>query len=72
MRELVTDALSMLIYAVAAGLLTVAGTVVEYTSLQYVTTGETMAAVWLAAAGAILLYAGLTVGHRKVFASLVG
>ncbi|MFC4989242.1 MULTISPECIES: hypothetical protein [Saliphagus] len=71
MRELAVEVLSAVVYAVAAGLLTVVGTAAEYTSFQYVTTGgETMVAVWLAVFGGIMLYAGITVGRRKALASL--
>ncbi len=70
MRELAVEALSTVVYALVAGLLTVVGTVAEYTSLQYVSGGETMVAVWLAVFGGIMLYAGLTVGRRKVLTSL--
>lgn len=70
MRELAIEALSLLVYVVAAGLLTVVGTAAEYTSFQYISAGETMVAAWLAVFGAVMLYAGLTVGRRKVLASL--
>lgn len=70
MRELAVDALPTLVYTVATGALAVLGSIAEYTSLQYVGTGETMVAVWLAVFGAILLYAGLSIGRHKLLASV--
>ena len=57
----------MLVYVALAGALTIAGLFIEYLSLQQLGAGELVPALWLAAAGVILLYAGLYgVGYQRV------
>lgn len=63
----VVELLSFVVYTVAAGALTVGGVFAEYTSVQYLGTGEQVVAFWLAAIGAVLLYAGLYgIGYQKL------
>ena len=69
--ELLAESLTILLYTVLAGLLAVGGAIVEYTSYQYVVSGELSAALWLAAIGAVMLYAGLySIGYQKVLAQV--
>ncbi|ADD05320.1 uncharacterized protein Nmag_1746 [Natrialba magadii ATCC 43099] len=71
--ELLAESLSMLFYTVAAGALTVAGVTAEYASLQHFGSGETMVALWLAAIGGIMLYAGVYgLGYQKVLRGVRG
>ncbi|MHC3436875.1 hypothetical protein ACYJ1Y_01975 [Natrialbaceae archaeon A-gly3] len=70
--ELLVEAFTLLVYAALAGLLTAGGFVLEYTSLQYLSSGETVVALWLAAFGAVMLYAGVYgLGYGKVLARVV-
>lgn len=57
--ELLAESVSMLLYTVVAVALTVGGAFAEYTSLQHFGSGELAAALWLAAIGGIMLYAGV-------------
>lgn len=63
------EVISFVVYTIAAGALTLGGVFAEYTSMQYFGTGEQAVAFWLAAIGAVLLYAGLYgVGYQKLLA----
>ncbi|MCU4972399.1 hypothetical protein OB955_06565 [Halobacteria archaeon AArc-m2/3/4] len=63
------EAISLVVYSVVAAVLTIGGLFVEYTSVQYLGTGEQVVAFWLAAIGAVLLYAGLYgIGYKKLLA----
>ena len=65
--ELLTEAVSVLLYVLIAAVLTVGGLAAEYASLQYLGAGDSMAALWLAGAGLVMLYAGVYgVGYGKV------
>ncbi|AGB35949.1 hypothetical protein [Natronococcus occultus] len=69
--ELVAESLSLLLYTLVAVVLTAGGLAAEYASAQHFGSGEAMVAVWLAAIGAIMLYAGVYgIGYQKVLASL--
>ncbi|WIV68314.1 hypothetical protein [Natrialbaceae archaeon AArc-T1-2] len=68
--ELLVESLSLLVYAALAAILTVGGVLVEYTSFQHFGAGETTVALWLAAIGAVMLYAGVGLGYRKVLTRL--
>ncbi|ELY91038.1 hypothetical protein C483_10151 [Natrialba hulunbeirensis JCM 10989] len=71
--ELLAESLSLLLYTVAAGALTIAGAAAEYASLQHFGSGETMVALWLAAIGGIMLYAGVYgLGYQKVLRGVRG
>ncbi|SDD07999.1 hypothetical protein [Natrinema hispanicum] len=70
--ELLTESLSLLVYTVIAGVLTVGGALVEQASLQHLGAGEAMIALWLAALGGVMLYAGVYgLGYQKVLAKYV-
>ncbi|MDJ1432858.1 hypothetical protein [Halostagnicola sp. A-GB9-2] len=70
--ELLIEILSLLVYTVAAIALTAAGIVTEYASIQHLGSGETMVAVWLAALGGVMLYAGVYgLGYQKLLARLM-
>ena len=70
--ELVVDVLSMLAYVLVAGALTVGGTFAEYSSVQHLGTGEATLALWFAAIGAIMLYAGVYgIAYQKLLAQVV-
>ncbi|ELZ19103.1 MULTISPECIES: hypothetical protein [Natrinema] len=70
--ELLTESLSLLVYTVVAGVLTVGGALVEQASLQHLGAGEAMIALWLAALGGVMLYAGVYgLGYKKVLAEYV-
>lgn len=70
--ELITELFSVVLYVVVAGALTVGGVVAEYTSLQYLGSGESTVALWLAGVGLVMLYAGVYgVGYGKILSRLV-
>ena len=70
--DLLAEAFSVLLYVVVAGVLTVGGLAAEYASLQYLGAGESTAALWLAGAGLVMLYAGVYgVGYRKLLSRYV-
>ncbi len=70
--ELLVESLSLLVYAVIAAVLTAGGIAAEYASLQHFGSGEAMVAVWLAALGFVMLYAGVYgLGYKKVLSQLV-
>ncbi len=70
--DLLVETLTGLVYVALAGLLTAGGLVLEYMSLQYLASGETVVALWLAGFGAIMLYAGLYgFGYGTVLARVV-
>ncbi|MCU4926967.1 hypothetical protein OB905_13410 [Halobacteria archaeon AArc-dxtr1] len=65
--EILVESVSLLLYTILAALLTAGGLIVEYASVQYFATGEGAVALWLAAMGAIMLYAGVyAMGYQKV------
>ena len=69
--ELLGESLLVLLYTVAAGALTVAGVAAEYASLQHYGSGELMVALWLAAIGGVLLYAGVYgIAYKKILADI--
>lgn len=57
--EMLLEFVLLGVYTVLAAVLTVAGVFVEYLSVQHFGSGELTVALWLAAMGAIMLYAGL-------------
>ncbi|WP_247003405.1 hypothetical protein [Halosolutus gelatinilyticus] len=70
--ELLAESLSLLVYTIVAGLLTAGGIVAEYSSLQHLGAGESMVALWLAAIGCVMLYAGAyNLGYKKLLAQFV-
>ncbi len=70
--ELLTESLSLIVYTVVAGVLTVGGALVEQASLQHLGAGEAMIALWLAVLGGVMLYAGAYgIGYQKVLAEYV-
>ncbi|WP_255193729.1 hypothetical protein [Natronobeatus ordinarius] len=70
--ELFAELFSVLLYVLIAAVLTVGGLAAEYASLQYFGAGDSMAALWLAGAGLVMLYAGLYgVGYGKVLSRFV-
>ena len=67
--ELLTESLQLLVYTVVAGALTAGGIAAEYASLQHFGAGEMTAALWLAAIGGVMLYAGIYgIAYKKVLA----
>lgn len=67
--ELLLESLSLVVYTLLAGLFTLGGLFVEYTSFQYLSGGELVTAAWLAVLGAIMLYAGVYgIGYQKLLA----
>ncbi|SDR32340.1 hypothetical protein [Natronobacterium texcoconense] len=70
--ELLVESLSMLLYTVAAVVLTVGGVLAEGASLQHFGSGELVVGLWLAAIGAVMLYAGLYgIAYKKLLASVL-
>ncbi len=57
--ELLGESLSLLVYALVAGALTVGGVVAEFASLQHYGAGDVTVGLWLAAIGGVMLYAGV-------------
>ncbi|ELY54903.1 hypothetical protein [Natronolimnohabitans innermongolicus] len=65
--ELLVELLPLLLYTIAAAVLTAAGLMAEYTSLQYLGSGDVVVALWLAVLGGVMLYAGVYgLGYKKV------
>lgn len=65
--ELLVETLTLLVYVALAGVLTASGLALEYASVQYLGAGDVVVALWLAAVGGVLLYAGVYgFGYRKV------
>ncbi|AFZ72880.1 hypothetical protein [Natronobacterium gregoryi] len=70
--ELLAESLSMLLYTVAAAVLTVGGVLAEGASLQHLGSGELAVGLWLAAIGAVMLYAGIYgIAYKKLLASIL-
>ncbi|SDL04236.1 hypothetical protein [Natronorubrum texcoconense] len=70
--ELLAELLPLVVYTVLAGVLTAGGIAAEYASLQYLGSGETMVALWLAAIGCVMLYAGVYgIAYQKVLARVL-
>ncbi|WP_222915669.1 hypothetical protein [Natrinema sp. SYSU A 869] len=70
--ELLAESLQLIVYTAVAGVLTVGGVLVEQASVQHLGTGETMIALWLAALGGVMLYAGAYgLGYKKVLSQYV-
>ncbi|MFC4540705.1 hypothetical protein ACFO5R_02035 [Halosolutus amylolyticus] len=70
--ELIVESLSLVVYTAIAGLLTVGGIAAEYASFQHLGAGDAMVAVWLAAIGCVMLYAGAYgLGYQKVLSRVV-
>ncbi|ELY36279.1 hypothetical protein [Natronorubrum tibetense] len=70
--ELLAELLPLVVYTVLAGVLTAGGLAVEYASIQHLGSGETMVALWLAAIGFVMLYAGLYgIAYKKLLTRLL-
>lgn len=70
--ELFAELFSVVLYVVVAAVLTVGGLAAEYASLQYFGAGDSMAGLWLAGAGIVMLYAGVYgIGYGKVLSRYV-
>ncbi|NKE36971.1 hypothetical protein GWG54_14295 [Natronococcus sp. JC468] len=69
--ELLLESFSLLLYTLVGALLTAGGIASEYASAQHFGSGEATVALWLAAIGAIMLYAGVYgIGYQKLLASI--
>lgn len=66
MRELFLASLELLAYLVGTGVFTVAGVFAEFSSMSYLSAGNTKFAVWLAVIGAVALYAAFSLGTDKL------
>ncbi|WP_306054657.1 hypothetical protein [Natronococcus wangiae] len=65
--ELIVESFALLLYTVAAAVLTAGGLAAEYASVQHYGSGEAVVALWLAALGGVMLYAGVYgLGYQKV------
>lgn len=65
--ELIVESFSLLLYTVVAAVLTAGGFAAEYASVQHIGSGEAFVALWLAALGGVMLYAGVYgVGYQKL------
>jgi len=70
--ELVAESLVLILYTLVAAALTIGGVLVEYTSLQHVGAGDLTVGLWLAAIGAVMLYAGIyAIGYQKLVSRFV-
>lgn len=71
MKELLVPVVELLGYLVAAVVFTVAGVFAEVNSLAYLSGDNTIFGIWLAAMGAVALYAGLVaLGAQEVLPRL--
>lgn len=67
--ELLAELLPLAVYTILAGVLTAGGIAAEYASFQHLSSGEATVALWLAAIGVLLLYAGVYgIGYQKLAA----
>lgn len=70
--EIIVESLSLVVYTAIAGILTTGGVVAEYSSLQHFGSGEATVAMWLAAIGSVMLYAGAYgLGYQKILSEVV-
>ncbi|RQG94679.1 hypothetical protein [Natrarchaeobius chitinivorans] len=70
--ELLAELLPLLAYTLLAGILTAGGLAAEYASVQHLGSGDLMSAFWLAAIGAVMIYAGVYgLAYKKVFAQVL-
>ncbi|SFS37123.1 hypothetical protein [Halostagnicola kamekurae] len=70
--ELGVELVTLVLYTIGAGVLTAGGLVVEYASFQHIAASEGTLALWLAAIGFVMLYAGIYgIGYQKLLANLV-
>ncbi|AHF98292.1 hypothetical protein HALLA_04800 [Halostagnicola larsenii XH-48] len=69
--ELAVELISLALYTIGAGVLTVGGVAVEYASFQHMGAGDATVALWLAALGCVMLYAGVYgLGYQKSLVTL--
>ncbi|MFC4439834.1 MULTISPECIES: hypothetical protein [Natrialbaceae] len=69
--ELIAESLSVLLYVAVGAVLTTGGIAAEYASVQHFGSGEAAVALWLAALGGVMLYAGVYgIGYQKVLGSV--
>lgn len=66
MREFLVASLELLAYLVGTGVFAVAGVFAEFSSMSYLSAGNTKFAIWLAVIGAIALYAAFSLGTEKL------
>lgn len=65
--ETAAEVVPQVLYAVGAGLLTIAGAFAEYNSVRNAVAGEAVLTVWFAVVGSVLLYAGVyQLGYRTL------
>ena len=70
--ELLAESFVLLLYTVVAVALTAGGLVAEYSGLQYLGAGELATGLWLAAFGAVMLYAGVYgIGYQKLLSRIL-
>ncbi|WP_265109359.1 hypothetical protein [Halosolutus halophilus] len=70
--ELIAESLSLVVYTAIAGILTTGGIAAEYASFQHLGAGEATVAMWLAAIGCVMLYAGAYgLGYQKILSQVV-
>ena len=71
MKEVLAPLFELFVYGVAAAVFTAVGIFAELTSLEYLLAGNLHFAVWLAAMGAVALYAGVfALGREEVLPRL--
>ncbi|OVE83645.1 hypothetical protein [Natronolimnobius baerhuensis] len=67
--ELLVEAAQVVVYLVVAVVLTAGGLAAELASVQQFGAGEMATALWLAAIGGVMLYAGIYgIAYKKVLA----
>lgn len=65
--EVLVELLSLAVYTILAGLLTVGGVLAENASLQHFGGGDLVMAGWFGAVGAVMLYAGVyAIGYERM------
>jgi hypothetical protein len=70
LSEPIAGVLGALFYGVVAGVLTVAGVLAEWASMQDLAVGQLTLGAWEAAVGSLLIYAGLSVARDIVLPRL--
>ncbi|WP_247730379.1 hypothetical protein [Halovivax limisalsi] len=65
--EVLVELLSLAVYTILAGLLTVGGILAENASLQHLGGGDLFLAAWFGAIGVVMLYAGVYgIGYERL------
>lgn len=66
MRELLVTSVELVGYLIGTAVLAVAGLLAEWSSLSYLSAGNTLFGAWLVVIGALTLYAAFSLGTDRL------